>query len=239
MTYTLQFHVSASGPTTFSTAARDSTSCDLLIVSLTSFQSNIATLSDSKGNTWTGLTAQTYSGGVYQRIYYCQPDASHIAASHTFTETAVGNFYGTLNVLGFSGSLASAFDLENGTSGTGFSTGNTKPGSIAILTDNELVICGISFDSSQSLSIDSGFTISDQANYSGGNNFGGGAAYKIQTAHASENPSWTVSGTIGAGIAIASFKSSAAFDPSASRFPDDYGVTDAGMFLQQYTIGAY
>ena len=210
MAYSLLAHtigVGASG--TVTTSAIDTTGADLIVVVVAYFEGITApTLSDNKSNTWTGLTAQVGTTDPSTRIYYCQ--APTVGAGHTFKLDNGGLMYGNLAVTAWSGSVATPFDQQNGTTHlavTSLQTGSVTPG-----TGNQLVIAAVSTGagSSGAYSIDSGFTISDQEAYVSGGGEGCGMAYLVQTSAAAVNPSWSWTGSAEGAVAIGTFKDGAA-----------------------------
>jgi hypothetical protein len=65
------------------------------------------------------------------------------------------------------------------------------------------------------LTIDTGFTISDQVAHSPGNYYGSGLGYLVQGSAGAINPTWTISGAAtAAGAVIASFIA----DPATTSF---------------------
>ena len=170
-------------------------------------ESTIGTVSDSKGNTWTGLTIRS-SGSMSVRIFYCINPT--VGTGHTFTWSASGQF-GGIAVQAFDDSV-SAFDSE--------STGGSSNGSSQILTPNagsftpgvnNCLIVGINTPFNVSLSTISGgsWTISNQVNIVGGNNFSGGAAYQNQTTATGVTLLWNMpGGGVGVG-ALAAFSTAA------------------------------
>jgi hypothetical protein len=157
-------------------------------------------LADSKSNTWIPLVE--YGGGPRIRLFYCLGPT--VGSGHTFTGTASGGFP-SVSVLALSGVLAaSAFDAENGAAAV-------QPGSVTPSEDNEILITSLSFYPSNTVSINSGFTISNQVDFSNGVNMGLAMAYKIQTSAGAENPTWSPSSSFTEqASAIACFKSAAA-----------------------------
>lgn len=186
-----------------SSPAIDTSGADLLVVVVFFYNAVTAdvTLTDSKSNSWTGLTRSSHASGMSCRIYYSQ--GGTVGTNHTLSlagaQIFVGVWFGA-----FSGSHATPFDLENGATGSG-STSQTT-GSITPSEGNCLVIAGICTDPGSSHSVNGGFT-GAFVDYSGGNYEGGGGAYLIQTSAAAANPtfSWTTNATRAA--RIASFKS--------------------------------
>lgn len=190
---------------TFSTSAIDTTGADLLIVVVG--YATAPTLTDSKSNTWTGLTIRT-NISIGNRIYYAWN--AIVGSGHTFTLTGA-SIVASLVVQAYAGSQVSGdpFDQQNGHDGggnaTSFTTGSITPG-----VDNELVIAGICYSDTTSLAIDSGLSIVDQNPLVGGSNYGSGLADIIQTTAGAVNPTWSWTNSAQPAATIASFKAAAA-----------------------------
>ena len=185
------------------TSAIDTTGANLLVVVLVSNNGTVAHLSfDSKSNSWTPLTAQTQVSGSQVQIYYCVPTT--VGSGHTVTFQASSNFYASGYFAAFSGSAAAPFDVQNGATNT---SATMSPGSITPAFNDELVISGISMHLSSAPTVDASMTVLDSNGFLSGNYFGGGIAYKIQTAAAVINPVWTMSSSDKTACVIASFKS--------------------------------
>lgn len=186
------------------TSAIDTTGADLLVAVLVSNNGSGGNLSsDSKANTWTALTAKTQASGSQVQIYFCSP-GSKVGSGHTVTFQASSSFYASGYFAAFSGSAASPFDLEAGATATG---ATMSPGSITPAFGNELVISGVSMHLTAAPTVDASMTVLDSNGFLGGNYFGGGMAYKIQTTAVAINPVWTMSGSDKVSCVIASFKS--------------------------------
>ena len=142
----------AKGATTFRTGdggmggAIDTTGATLLVLALDDYPGVTGeAISDSKGNSWTPLTAST-SGAIRVRLWYSFPTTT--GSGHTFTVTGT-DIFGSCAVQPFSGGGTHAFDQQNGTtsaSGTSISPGSVTPG-----TDNQLVGVGVGCESSAAL----------------------------------------------------------------------------------------
>ena len=203
--------VSVAG-SSITTAGIDTTGADLLLAWVAN-ETGLggATLSDSKGNSWTALTTVTESPeeGI---LYYSKPTS--VGAAHTFTATAAGGAKPSIAVSSFSGSASAPLDQQNSSSsaaaGTTLATGSVTPTEAA-----ELVITGWACRAQGgALSIDGGFTIGTQTDGDGVNNQTIGLAYLIQTAAAAAAPTWTSTNSVGVRISKnATFKI-----PSAGMF---------------------
>lgn len=198
--------ISAGGANGSTTGAIDTTGADFIALVVTSYvASGAATVSDSKGNTW---SARTYYTGsvVAAQIFYCQ--APTVGSGHTFTCSGTSTF-STIAVEAFSGSTASPYDTESG-AGNASSASTIQPGSITPSENNCLIISGTGWNSSGSTTVDGGFSETGELSPGGGNNFGTVMSYLIQTSAAAANPTVTFSPAYDyAATAIASFKAAA------------------------------
>lgn len=205
---------SVAGGGTFTSAALNTANCvgaidcDLIVIAVVSYDVNPApALTDSAGNTWSGLTAKDDTVSARTQLFYKYSPV--VSASHTFTLTAdvSGNGYAAMQVMGWVGgkTAATPFDQESGATTTAATT--LAPGSVLPSEDNELVIAALGSIVPGAVSVNSGFTISDQLAYSVGNNFSLAAAYLVQTAAAGVNPQFSWGGTANAASVIATFKS--------------------------------
>jgi hypothetical protein len=190
-----------SGGTT--SAGIDTTGASLLVLAVSYFTGSPApTISDSKGNTWTPLTAVAATAGAANqrtRLYYAA--APTVGAAHTFTASGGGTFPG-IAVLAFSGALlASPFDQENGAAGV-------TPGAVTPTTAGQVVVTAVgSGDPDTGTAIDGSFAVAQAQAGSGGNYFAVAIGYLVQTTAAVANPTWTVApGDTNTAAVIATFK---------------------------------
>lgn len=203
--FALVASTSGSGLSGFTTSAIDTSGASLLVVMI---GVNISTgsISDSKSNTWSALTYAQNAGGVNSgKIYYVQNPT--VGSGHTFT------FGGTApsgEVLAFSGAKTSGvFDADHATSDISSSSVQDSAG-VTPSEDNELVIAGVTLGGSAVSSINGGFATPVAVAFQGGDHYGSGISYLIQTTAAAANPTWTLAGSAPATAHIACFKSSGA-----------------------------
>jgi hypothetical protein len=191
----------ASGGTT---GAINTTGASLLVALISSNNDADVTVSDSKGNTWVGLTVQAI-GAPHTRIYYVVNPT--VGTGHTFTSSG-SNIYTAACFAAFSGvKTTSPFDQENGQWGGGQDNSNARPGSITPSENNELIIAGFGLAGPETLTIGGGYSITDQLAYSGGVNYGGAMAYLVQTTATATNQLWGgIGSTVAGGVVVASFK---------------------------------
>jgi hypothetical protein len=189
---------------TITTASIDTTGMNLIVIVLSDYIGSAqATISDSKSNSYTGLTSQANASAERSRIYYIQGGV--VGASHTFTATCT-TCYPSIYVMSFSGVGVSPFDQQNGAT-TASSVSTFQAGSVTPTVNNELVVAGLSCNTCNTgATIDSSFVLSDSASGSGGARIGGGAAYIIQTTAGATNPTWSWSGGSSVAATIATFK---------------------------------
>lgn len=192
------------------TTSIDTSGSDLLTVEKVGLiGATDCTLTDSKSNSWTMLTA--YSVDSEQRIQMFYSVNPTVGSGHTFTcnGTALAP---SIAVQSWSGMAPVPFNVQNG-SGNSDVTG-IRPGNVTTSTDNELIVTAVSAAPlAIALSIDSGFTKTDETNYSAGLHYGIAAAYKIKSIAGMENPTWTGDATLNYWATdIATFKSGSTFN---------------------------
>lgn len=194
-------HVVAGSPdgNTFTTGSINTTGATLIVIAVSSYSAvGAPTISDSKGNTWTALTAKVNAtAAVRTQLYYCYSPTG--GSGHTFTATGFG--YASIHAFAFSGTTGT-FDVENGT------TGGTSPQSAGAITpalNGEVIIAALGENSLSSASVTSGFTNYDIA-YALGQHFALSMAYYIQPAAGSQDCTFTWSGGGNGSVVIAAFK---------------------------------
>jgi hypothetical protein len=178
--------------------AIDTTGANLIVCHASNWTGGGEPCTDSKSNTYTGLTFQTVSsyGG---RLWYVEDPT--VGTGHDFNN--VGPFARAV-VIAFSGvdTSGGSFDVENG------ATNANQPGSVTPSADHAVVVAGASFEPGSVSGIDSDFTIAQTAPNSGG--VGASIAYLIQETAAAVNPTWTFGGTPTRALTIAAFVGTAA-----------------------------
>ncbi len=195
--------------TTYTTTTVDTSGGNFLVAYVSENSAGGVTgITDNKSNSFTALTDQ-FVGAPGGRMFYAKN--ATCGTLHTFTVTMGGTDYANVCVAAFSGVDTTApADQQNGFSSAGYAATTVQPGSITPSVDNCLVVTGIGTQDGSSASINGGFTITDFNPTSGGNFWGSGMAYLIQTTAAAANPTWTSSVEWhNLGISIESFKSSA------------------------------
>lgn len=192
-------HLVATNPSTFdgfTSSAINTTGVTLLIVAVVYDKDDSSgfALSDSKSNTYTALT-EKLAGAQSLRLFYCVNPT--VGSGHTFT-IAGTTVVAAIAVNGFSGNAVSPFDVQNGT-GNNSPVGSIQPGNVAPTQDNELIISAYSAGSSSNLvTVNSSFTISDQVIFSNSPlhyAIALGAVIKgAGTSGVNVNPTWTITG---------------------------------------------
>ena len=201
MTYAHVVTAKTSGQNGGTSGSVDTTGANFLVVLISKLNGVTVTVSDSKSNTWTGLTLQSGNQPNAQLFYVS--GVPTVGSGHTFTIAGTNSF--SLGIFSaFSGSdTAGQFDQQSGAAGAG-----SPPGSITPSADNMLVIAGAAADGTGvSGNQPSGYTQLDAADTVGGASYGGATAYQIQTTATATNPTWSF-GFQGCVVA-ASFKASA------------------------------
>jgi hypothetical protein len=183
------------------TGAIDTTGATLLIMAVSQSQGVDAVVSDSKGNTWVALTKHSVAGDNAIRIYYVKNPT--VGSGHTFT-TSTSSIYSGITAAAFSGTDTTAnADGENGATASG--AASIQPGSLTPSVNNCLLIAAVSHNVT-SVSVNSGFTVIEQEAFVGGNSYGVGLAYKVQTTAGAENPTFTPNASSSMAATIAAFK---------------------------------
>ena len=188
------------------TSAINTTGANLLLIGFTFFTGGSApVLTDNKSNTWTQLAISSVTGNLGSVIYYSSNPI--VGAGHTFTESA-SNTFPTVCVLALSGDAAvSPFDQQNGNNSNGLGS-TIQTNSVSPTVDNEVLFTVVAADTAGTDTINSGFTISNQA-AANGNSYNTGCAYIIKgagTAGVGVNPTWTNPGSNTEATRIATFK---------------------------------
>jgi hypothetical protein len=203
--YSLVTHASANGASSITTLGKDTTGGSLIIIELSWFSSTSSVSVDNKGNNYTALNQYHDHGGNYlTQLFYCLNPV--VGPSHTFTANA--NLL-VMNVAVFSGGTPAYDGVQNGLIYGGGNTTSWQPGSVTPNGDNRLIVTASTWNDTSTTpiaSIDSSFSITDQAQERSDALYGG-LAYKIQTVVGAENPTYTFSNIIDVGsAAIAVFK---------------------------------
>lgn len=203
-------HISAKstdGGNSVTSIGINTSGANALFVAVCDYQAaGAGVLTDSYSNTWVARTSYNVPSQTRVTIYYCL--SATVGTGHTFTNTHTtgGPNYPSIYVCAFSGvAVSSAFDVENGSGAS--SVASIQPGSATPSINNELVLSAVCYEQTDTISVDSSFTISDQFPNVGANALGGAFAYKIQTTAGPENPTFSwISTSTAVCASIASFK---------------------------------
>lgn len=156
------------------------------------------TFSDSKGNTWNTLTSYISTAtGARTRIVYAYN--ATVGSGHTFSVADVsGNSYVSICVAAFSGVQTSPNPYNADVVGVNdYATSSAFPlsaGSVTVASGHLAisVVSNGNFSGGTWASVDSSFTIAEQASTVGGSHIGGALAYWINSGGStSVNPAWT------------------------------------------------
>jgi len=171
------------------TAAIDTTGASLLAVSLSWWTGLGGTpvFSDSKGNTYTALTARV-QGDMGHRWFICLGPAS-VGAGHTFSATA-GGIAPVIVAYAFAG--VGMYKAETGAVSAGGASLAT--GSVTPTEAGALILTGvIGKNASTDTVTPSGFTVASHFSNSAGESLQGSAAYYLQPTIAAIDPTWQFS----------------------------------------------
>lgn len=199
----------------FTSSSLDTSGNNGLVVVLADSDGS-SVITDSKGNT-PYATAIGQLGGFasnFNKIFYFKNPA--VGSGHTWTVTCTGKSP-SIAVIAFSG-LDTSAPLDQTNSASSNFGSSAQPGSVTPGSSGEVVVSGITYqDTANALSIDSGFTISDQIVQSNSAHLGVGLAYSIQTSPAAVNPAWSEAAGQIVAVTIASFKPGAAAAPPVGK----------------------
>jgi hypothetical protein len=191
---------SSDGGNSVTSSALDTTGANLLVVAVVTFGAG-TTPTDSKGNTWTGLTVESGSSNV--RLWYCLSPT--VGTGHTFSHNSTGT-YPAIQVFAFSG-------VDSFESQSGFAS-SYQPGSLTPAEDGALLVSTVASGAASSgLAVDSSFIGLEFTPNSAGQHVPGGTAYKIQTTAGAENPTWSWPSSSPNAVTMAVFKPSATVLP--------------------------
>jgi hypothetical protein len=197
--------VGTSGPTIDggTSAAITTTGASLLLLSAACYTTTLPTVSDSKGNVWTPLTAQSYLTNSRGQFYYVLNPV--VGAGHTFTLTASG-IYPAFQVDAFAG--VGSYHSESGTTGT---TSGLISGAVTPSQNGALIVTALAAHNEATDSVaPPGFTFT-QLTWIPGLAMQSAVGWLVQAVAASINPTWTWTGGPHNSVCI----TTAAFLPSA------------------------
>ena len=199
---------SSDGGNSVTTGAIDTSGASLLVAVVADYAPEVlSVVTDSKTNVWVPLTSSD-SGSPRCTIFYVANPT--VGTNHTFSATeAINNTYPSICVAAFSNvATITPFDQQNGNDSGEVTASQLTTGSITPGENNEVLIAGVAVDDVVTLTIDGGFTITNQVSHLVDEHFGMGMAYLIQTTAAAANPLWDWTGNVLVAARIASFKES-------------------------------
>jgi hypothetical protein len=201
------------------TSGIDTTGANFLAVFVAYITGTTPTVSDSKSNTWTPLTARDTTIGAKGQFFYSKNPT--VGTGHTFTVSG-SSIFASIGVQAFSGvDPSSPFDAENGainTTSTSLNTNNVSPGQA-----NEVIVAGLAFDGTGTVSPTAGWTGDSQVALNGGVSYGLAVAHLIETTAASAGCTFSWSGIASTAAAcVACFKIAGA--GTISGFTDAAGT---------------
>jgi hypothetical protein len=202
----------ATGTSTATTAAADITGAKLLTVvaciySLSAASVTISSTSNASGAWTAGANFVTSNSNIC--IWHCPNPAT--SASETFSCNPNGGGYPTIFAAWWAGAKLSA--PRDQVSGDWAASGTTLiVPSITPTENDELIVTGLSNNTTATATINAGFTIPSTGGSQNSNSYETGYwAYRIQTTAAAISPTWTATSGIGpAAAAMQSFKMAAA-----------------------------
>ena len=192
---------SAMIPTGGANQVIDTSSADLIVVSVTDYYGNAnwgwGEYNVGGNNTWIQVSAQGAPGGVINRLLYCLHPA-HVGVSHSFYVA----YSMSITIAAYSGSAASSVDLITGNA---TSAATVQPGAILPACTNELIVFSMGGHGAGAPTI-SGANLRQSFGFSG-SSWANGLADSIQASPpASINATWTNPGSADSVAIAVSFK---------------------------------
>lgn len=187
---------------------------------------------DSKSNTWVGLTARVATLSNFARLFYVANPT--VGTSHNFSPPS--SIFAASCWVAFTGvTLSSPFDQENGLDSATDPT--SQPGSITPSVNGCVVVAGLGGTSTAGVTINGSYTFTDQVPFAGGANFSGCLAFDVQTTATATNPTFTWTNAIAPGQAynaavIANFKPAAGATTSLKLNSLLNGLSASGPFFR-------
>lgn len=166
-------------------SAWNTTGANLLIIGATGYQTGSPTCADTLGNTFTPLTEYSDTTLSSVMLWYCYNPTT--SASNTVT---VGGLFWAVMGQAWKTAHSSPYDQQTGNSSA--SATSIQPGSLTPSQNGCLIVSVLcKWATTNAVSIDSGFTISDQIPNGSGTNLGSAMAYLVQGTAAAVNPNWS------------------------------------------------
>lgn len=196
------------------TAAVDTTGANFIVLAIAYNTGATATVSDSKSNTWTALTARDAGTGADVRIFYCM--APTVGAGHTFTVSASGAAPAIAFDCFAGVKTSAAFDVESGAATTSVTT--IAAGSITPTQDGDLIFACLGLSTAETSPTPTNATATEHQVFVSGTNYGLDIGYAIQSTATAVNVSWSWSTSTQAATAVAAFKAVANLTSGVASF---------------------
>jgi hypothetical protein len=179
----------SSGSSGCTTSAINTSGADLIVIAITGYTGGTATVTDSKGNTWTARTKYVDNAtNASTRLYYCANPT--VGSGHTFTLSG-NDVYGRINVAAFSGGHASPYDTETGRDQPGAGGVGTSGAVTPSVNGSLLIATHASLSANVDFNTSPAFTELDNHTAVGGQSYSTGFAYYIQPTAGSINSGWS------------------------------------------------
>jgi hypothetical protein len=208
----------SSNMTTVTTPGMDTTGATVLIAAVASYDlSTVGTLSDTRSNTWTPLTARATSSDPRIQLWYVA--APLVGSAHTATYAQVTGTppYPALSVAAFRAVRPVApLDGEVGAGSPGATT-TLQPGALTPTQPGDLLVTALAYGTTATPSVNLGFTLIAPVAYLAGVNYGLGLAWSAPATLAAVNPTWTLNVTTTMAATLAAFKAAAGAPPPLHR----------------------
>lgn len=173
----------------------DCTGANFYVAEVSAFAgTGTPTVTDTGSHTYTQIAALSSSDYFVSTFDYYAANVT--GANLSFS--ASGATFPTLTVMCFAG-VPSSPTVSAGTGASSCFSSACQP--VVTTGVPSLVITSLGRSSSGPMTIDSGFTITDDSSIIGGTAFGLSTAYKIQTSPGTERPTWGGSGATGTAAA--------------------------------------
>ena len=177
---------SAGGSSGGTSSSIDTTGATCLIA-IVGNENVLGTFSDSKSNVWTQLGLSQISGSAAVSAWIAMNPT--VGSGHTFTAGSSTSFP-TFCVGAFSG-VATSFALHLPMKTNNATATSIQAGSITPAANNCVVIAGMAYRDTTTISINGGFSITNQNPFIGATAVGSAMAYLVQTSAAAANPTWS------------------------------------------------
>lgn len=212
----------------FTSSAFDTTGANFIIVSYSSGTTSSETLTDSKGNTWTAMTASTVTGVRQHRFYYAYN--AIVGTGHTFTITGTGT-YPSLCIAWYSG-VQSASDPLDQQATNGQVAPSVTAGPITPTVDGCLIATGFHHaDGNNTRALTGGCTmVLDETSTTFGSDNGSYGHLAPQAVAAAISANWSTTNTVLTESTIASFKPAGGGSPPGFDVPLLHSLVSSNVY---------